>query len=310
MFKYFFYATFIIFIVAGTSLLQKSSIQTHNVVITKSDNLYEDIKNDGAFKKAVSFGIVSLFSKVSKRIILGEYKINYGETAYSVLKKMFNGERVIRKITFPEGYTVKMIIEKLMNTEFLTGDIKEIPEEGSLMPDTYFYEFGDDRSKILKKMENQMNSFLKKIFSGSSKSQEEMKKVIVLASVIEKETSVDFERSVIASVYLNRLKARMRLQSCPTIIYAVSEKYGKIGRKLTKKDLSFDSPYNTYAKSGLPPTPICCPGRESIIAALNPAETDFLYFVADGSEKSHHFSKNYEDHLKYKKRMKEKQKNN
>ncbi len=258
---------------------------------------------DGSFGKAVSFGIISYIPFIRDMINRGEYEIHYGETSISLIYRMISGDTITRKITFPEGMTTKMIVQKLYETDSLRGDVKDIPDEGSLMPDTYFYKKGDSREDIIQKMKNEMQNFIQKNLKNKTK--KEIEKIMIIASIIEKETSIDEERALISSVYNNRLKINMRLQSCPTVIYALSNGYGKIDHKLNKNDLFFKSPYNTYRNNGLPPSPICCPGRKSILASMKPSNTNFLYFVADPNTHHHSFSKDYEQHIKNKKQSKE-----
>lgn len=285
-----------IFVFVGMSFLQRSVLPDHNVFITNNANLYDDMKNDKSFGQATAFFVVDKIFSIKRRVHKGEYFIAHGESAYSLLGKMIRGDTVTRKITIPEGYTVKMVIEKLNNDENLSGNIEEIPEEGSLFPSTYFYKKNDTRISIIQKMRTQMNMLISKLLKNQSV--EKIKEVMIISSIIEKETRNSEERSLIASVFKNRLEKNMRLQSDPTVIYAMSDGYGKIDHLLTRKDLFYQSPYNTYRNSGLPPTPICCPSKESIIAVLNPASTDYLYFVATPDNQGHVFTKEYKEHLK------------
>jgi UPF0755 protein len=210
---------------------------------------------------------------------------------------MLEGNRVTRKITIPEGYTVKMIVEMLQNNTLLLEEIKTLPAEGSLMPDTYFYYFGDSKQSVISKMQNQMTKTLSKL-SKANKTNIAMNDIIILASIIEKEAATANEFPIISSVFHNRLAKKMRLQSDPTIIYAMSNGYGKIDRNLTRKDLWLESKYNTYRNPGFPPTAICCPGEKAIIAAMNPAKTNYLYFVLQKDGKRHLFTADYKVHLK------------
>jgi len=275
---------------------QTSSIETHSILFKKGDNLYEVVRNDGSFGSAPAFFLVENMQKLKSKIDTGEYIIPKGDSAFSLIMRMFSGKSAIRKITFPEGYTVKMIVEKLNQNSLFQGEIKELPKEGSIMPDTYFYKFNDTRDSLINKMKQNMEK-VKIELKEDNKTKLSIEQAIILASIIEKESGNQDELGLISSVFHNRLAINMRLQSDPTIIYDLSDKYGRIDRKLTRNDLFFESKYNTYRKNGIPPTPICCPGKKAIQAALNPPKTDFLYFVADGSEKKHRFSKNYGDHL-------------
>lgn len=294
MFKFLLFVTGL-FIFIGISLIQQSSLPDHNIFISGKVNLYDEIKTDKSFENPTIFFIFSLIPQLRNQINKGEYSVAKGEYLYSVMIKMLTGDTVTRKITFPEGYTVRMIVEKLNNESNLSGEIKEIPEEGSLFPSTYFYKKNDAKQSIIDKMQTQMDIVIKQLFHTQNK--EEIKKIIILASIIEKESKNSNERSLIASVFYNRLAKGMRLQSDPTVIYGISNGYGKIDRLLTRKDLWHKSQYNTYRNNGLPPTPICCPSKESLAAALNPTKTDFLYFVATASNEAHIFTKEYREHL-------------
>ncbi|MDR0942428.1 MAG: endolytic transglycosylase MltG [Holosporales bacterium] len=244
----------------------------------------------------IVFFVVENAPKIKDRIPTGEYVVNKEDTVFTVIKNMLAKDVAIRKITIPEGYTVAMILEELKNNELLLGEITKIPQEATLMPDTYFYRFGDSKVSIVSKMKNQMNKVLS-LLSAQNKTGLSMEEILILASLIEKETSIEEERVLISSVFHNRLAKKMRLESDPTVIYALSNGYGKIDRKLARSDLFADSAFNTYRHAGLPPTAICCPGEKSILAAMNPAKTNYLYFVAKKEGKEHWFSSNYKDHL-------------
>ncbi|MDR2074824.1 MAG: endolytic transglycosylase MltG [Holosporales bacterium] len=277
------------------ALFQESTRETHNIFFTNGNNLYETIKEDGSFGNGAVFFLLEKIPALNRRIYTGEYVINRHETVYSFISRMFQGDTVIRKITIPEGYTVQMIVEKLNNEDSLKGVIENISEEGSLFPSTYFYKKNDSKNSIIQKMKGEMEKVIRELFSKKTK--EYIRDTIIMASIIEKETKTAKERPFVASVFKNRIKKNMRLQSDPTVIYALSNGYGKIDHPLTRNELLFNSPYNTYRNKGLPPSPICCPSKESIISALNPANTDYLYFVAENDD-SHIFSSDYKIHVK------------
>ena len=209
---------------------------------------------------------------------------------------MLTGHKIKRKITIPEGYTVKQILEKLNENQMLFGDLDEAIPEGTLFPDTYFYSFGDTKKSIIQKMQKQMQ-VIKTKFLSQNKTSMSLDEIIILASIIEKESGNRNEYPLISSVFHNRLAIKMRLQSDPTVIYAITDGYGKMNRKLTRSDLWFMSPYNTYRNAGLPPSPICCPGEKAIKAALSPDKTEYYYFVANKEHTAHTFSKEYGEHV-------------
>ncbi|MDR0640138.1 MAG: endolytic transglycosylase MltG [Holosporales bacterium] len=279
------------------SLFEPSKLADHSIFFSRGENIYEIIKKDNSFKVGLLFCVAHVVDHIRRRMQPGEYVIHHNETACSVLQKIFEGNNVTRKITIPEGLTTQMIVEILNKNEMLTGEIKEIPEEGSLMPSTYFYKFHDTRESIIIKMKQQMGLVISKV-DKQNKTNLSTKETIILASIIEKEVKQEEELRLVSSVFHNRLRKKMRLQSCPTVIYAISNGYGKINRKLTKEDIAVQHPFNTYRVAGLPPTPICCPGEKAITAAMHPADTTFLYFVLSTDDTHHNFSGNFQGHRK------------
>lgn len=277
--------------------LTESKREAHPVFYVQPDNIHETLKNDKSFSTTIAFFIVEQIPPLKRKVTTGEYEIKKGESVISLITKMLTGKKVQRKLTIPEGYTIKQIIEKLQKNHMLFGDINDVIPEGTLAPNTYFYSFGDTKKSLLQKMRNQMEQ-VKKKFLPQNKTSMSFDEIIILASIIEKESGKSNELPLISSVFHNRLAIKMRLQSDPTVIYGLTDGYGKMERKLTRKDLWFQSPYNTYRNTGLPPTPICCPGEKAIKAALHPENTDYFYFVANKEQTAHIFSKEYKQHLK------------
>lgn len=295
--KFCLFLTVISFFV-GALLLQRSSAPTHNVWFAKQEAFGENMKADASYSYPLPFVLLSNIPFFKKRIVTGEYILTAGETAYSFIVKILTGEVTIRKITFPEGFTVQMIVEKLNNEKALVGEVTQMPEEGSLFPSTYFYKRGDLRDEVIQNMKATMERKKQELFTAAQlQSSKFIADIITMASIIEKESHVHQERPLIASVFYNRLEKNMRLQSDPTVIYAISKGYGKIDHPLTRKELWFESPYNSYRNKGLPPGPICCPSEESIKAALFPAKTNFLYFVVNEDNTRHYFTDDYKQHL-------------
>lgn len=200
----------------------------------------------------------------------------------------------------PEGITVSEIISKINGEERLVGEIIGTIPEGFLMPSTYFYSYGDQKEQIISKMRTLMSLELDKVMTRllPNSPLKNRLDVLTLASIVEKEATLDEEKPIIAAVFINRLKKNMRLQACPTTIYAITRGQYKLTRNLTKKDLTIKSPYNTYYTPNLPPGPISCPGVKSLEAVVNPAKVNFLYFVSNG-KLGHYFSSNYDDHIRY-----------
>ncbi len=235
-----------------------------------------------------------------KLLKAGEYQFRTGERMARVVRRMAAGEVVIHKITVVEGSTVFDVLKQLRDEPALTGAVPEALPEGSLYPETYFFNRGDTRETLLKRMQAEFKQVVAEAWAGRSKNLppqiQTPEAMVTLASIIEKETAVPSERERIAGVFANRLQRGMKLQSDPTTIYALTQGKGDLGRPLNLNDLqNTNSPYNTYVADGLPPGPICLPGRLSLHAAAYPEVNDFLYFVADGTG-GHAFAKNLEDH--------------
>jgi UPF0755 protein len=207
------------------------------------------------------------------------------------------GRRVLSKHTIREGITSLQIVEKLRSEEELVGDIAEIPPEGSLLPDTYRFSKGMERRELLERMQAEMQRVLATVWERRQPSLpiSTPEEAVIFASIVEKETGRADERGRVAAVFMNRLKKGMRLQSDPTVIYGIAGGQGTLGRPITRADLDQKTAHNTYQIGGLPPTPICNPGRSAIEATLNPPGTTDLYFVADGTG-GHTFSDTLKEH--------------
>ncbi|MHA1179537.1 MAG: endolytic transglycosylase MltG [Alphaproteobacteria bacterium] len=227
----------------------------------------------------------------------GEYEIKKHASMADVLNTLVQGKSILLKLTIPEGLTSQQIVERVRGEPDLDGEITDIPQEGSLLPDTYRFSKGMARQELLERMQVEMQRYLALAWANRQadlplKTPQE---AIIFASIVEKETGRPDERSRVAGVFMNRLRTGMRLQSDPTVIYGIAGGQGRLGRPITRADLRQRSVHNTYQIKGLPPTPICNPGRSAIDAALKPAETKELYFVADGSG-GHAFSTTLTQH--------------
>ncbi len=242
------------------------------------------------------------------RIQVGQYEIPRGVSAWRIAKMLVNGDVATVKILIPEGLTLKQIKILLANTDGLTGDVDcavgaMAPvcsiADGDVFPDTYRVARGTPRLAVLdlarRKMDTVKQNFESRRFPRPLQSWHD---VVTLASIVQKETLYTSEMPVVASVYLNRLRADMRLQADPTVVYVLTDGLGDMqGEALLTGHLKLDSPYNTYRNKGLPPGPIANVGRDAIRAVLKPADTNYLFFVADGNG-GHKFSNTYEEHLK------------
>ncbi|MBL8565528.1 MAG: endolytic transglycosylase MltG [Hyphomicrobiaceae bacterium] len=227
----------------------------------------------------------------------GEYEIRKSASMSQVRATIVEGKSILHKVTLPEGLTSAQIIERLTAEETLTGEITEIPPEGSLLPDTYRFSKGTTRQEIVDRMVSEQQKFLAAMWEKRKANLpvSTPEQALVLASIVEKETGRADERQRVAAVFVNRLRKNMRLQSDPTIVYGLVGGKGSLGRPITRSDIDSKTAYNTYQINGLPPGPICNPGRSAIEATLDPAETQDLYFVADGSG-GHAFSETLKEH--------------
>lgn len=229
----------------------------------------------------------------------GEYSIPRHASMKMVAHILTSGQTYIRRLVIPEGLTSGQVLTVMDTMKGLMGQVVQIPKNGTLLPDTYHYSYGDTKEGMLNRMKNAMTTTLDELWAGrdTSISLKDKKEALVMASIIEKETSIDRERAHIASVFYNRMKKGIRLQSDPTVIYAVTDGHVEQKKRVLYEDLKFKSPYNTYVIYGLPPQPIANPGRASIYAVLHPMKTNDLYFVADGKG-GHVFSETYAEHQK------------
>ena len=266
------------------------------------------LEERGAVSSAARFGWLVRFKGAARRIKAGEYQLSTGLRPGEVLEKIVRGEVLLHQITFPEGYTTKQMAELLDSSGLATADhfiatasnpafvqklnVPASTLEGYLFPDTYQFARNLPVENILGSLVKRFNQH----FGPAEDEKAELlgftrHQVVVLASVVEKETAVPEERPLIAGVFLNRLKKGIRLQSDPTVIYGLKNFDGN----LTRADLETDTPYNTYTRRGLPAGPICNPGAESIQAVLNSTTTPYLYFVAK-KDGTHHFSTTLAEH--------------
>ena len=242
-------------------------------------------------------GVIAL--KARGDLKSGEYKFAAHSSIADVVGTLIEGKVVQHAITVPEGLTSEQIVMRLQENDALAGPIKEIPREGTLLPETYKFTRGMTREQIIQRMESEDKKTVQDVWAHRDpdlplKTPEEL---VTLASIVEKETGRADERTRVAAVFVNRLKRKMRLQSDPTIIYGLTGGKGTLGHPILKSEKEQPTPYNTYVIDGLPPGPIGNPGRASLEAAAKPARTKELYFVADGTG-GHVFSESYEQHQK------------
>lgn len=255
------------------------------------------LEEAGAIESAAVFRLGARYTGLDQGLRFGEYEIAPDMSMEDILRQMNQGTTVVRRITVPEGWTSWQVVEALNAHEELTGEIAEVPAEGTLAPASYDFQRGEERSAILERMASEQERLLAEAWAAREpdlpvNSPEEL---LILASIVEKETGVAEERGQVASVFVNRLRTGMRLQTDPTVIYGITQGEGSLGRGIRASELAAATPWNTYQIDGLPPTPIANPGRAALMATATPAETDFVYFVADGTG-GHAFSRTLDEH--------------
>ena len=233
----------------------------------------------------------------SRSLKAGEYRFVPGTNVADILAKLIAHDVIIRFITIPEGLTTDKIIELIMSAEGLIGAPPAYMPEGSLLPETYGYERGQSRAALLSQMTRDRDQLMAELWHTRKNDLPflNIDEAVVLASIVEKETSIREERQHVASVFINRLKRGMKLQSDPTVIYGLNPSGEGLGRSLRRSELEKATPFNTYLNYGLPPSPICTPGSAALRAVFNPINTLDLYFVADGTG-GHVFAETLTEH--------------
>jgi peptidoglycan lytic transglycosylase G len=256
----------------------------------------EVIADRGLFMTSI---IYFMYLRGTGALKAGEYEFRKQASMRQVLDTLVEGKSIAHKVTLAEGLTSQQIVERIEASPDLKGTITAIPAEGTLLPDTYRFQIGDSREDIIERMQVAQKKFLAKMWEERDPDivVQTPEEAIILASIVEKETSRADERPLIASVFQNRLRKKMRLQSDPTIIYGLVGGKGVLDHPIQQEELDRDTAYNTYKINGLPPGPIANPGRASIEAVLKPAKTKDLYFVADGSG-GHTFAPSLDEHNK------------
>ncbi|MBN8530700.1 MAG: endolytic transglycosylase MltG [Alphaproteobacteria bacterium] len=272
-----------------TVILPKGGVQGTAATLSES----------GVVAWPLAFKIVAVASGQHKKLKAGEYIFEPGMSPKDVLGKLVRGEVVIRKFTVPEGLSAWEVVERLKAEAAMTGEITALPQEGSLLPETYHFAYGDDRAALLARMAQDHEKTLNALWASRQENLpwKTPAEAVIAASIVEKETGHVEERDRVASVFANRLRIGMKLQSDPTVIYGITSGKGPLGRDLTRADLERDTPYNTYTREGLTPGPIANPGKASLEAVLNPPVTKDLYFVATGQgDGRHFFAESLEEH--------------
>lgn len=245
------------------------------------------------------FQLALRFFAPDKPLRAGEYAFPAGISLRDTIAKLQSGDVVVRRVTIAEGLTTREVLATLGLAEGLTGDVPAASEigEGTLLPETYHYSWGDSREGLLDRMQAAMQTAIARLWAAREEGLplNTPQEAVVLASIIERETAVPEERGQVASVFINRLNRGMRLQSDPTVVYGLATGDGPFTGRLLRRHLEIDHPHNTYTRDGLPPSPIANPGLDSLAAALRPAKTGYYYFVADGTG-GHAFARTLAEH--------------
>jgi UPF0755 protein len=253
----------------------------------------------GAIEDGLPFQLAVRLTNSRPRLKAGEYAIESGASMREIIQQLVEGRVVLHAVTAAEGLTTAMILRRVGESEVLSGDLPAVPPaEGVLLPDTYMVQRGETREAVIERMIKAQQTLMAELWPKRQqglpfKTPEE---AIILASIVEKETGNASERPEVAAVFVNRLRRGMRLESDPTIIYGIN-KGEKLGRPIYRSEIDRKTDWNTYQIDGLPPTPICNPGADSIRAVLNPPVSKALFFVGDG-EGGHIFAETYGEHLK------------
>ncbi|MCB1721533.1 MAG: endolytic transglycosylase MltG [Alphaproteobacteria bacterium] len=281
------------------------------------NKIASQLESEGAIQSPYIFIFGTRILGAQADLKAGEYELTPAMSPHDIMTQLRDGKTVARRFTIREGLTSYEIVQLLGTVEGLSGEIDTIPPEGALLPNTYDYQLNEERQAVIKRLEDLMHFSVVELCRINETVSlafrdlldqpcvapplKTVRDVLTLASIVEKETGVNEERRRVAGVFINRLKKGIPLQTDPTVIYALTKGQhkndgkGPLGRRLLKKDLQIDSPYNTYKYAGLPPSPIANPGKASIEAVLNPEEHDYIYFVADGTG-GHVFAKTLKEH--------------
>lgn len=264
---------------------------------TSSAKISQQLEEAGYIEYGWLFRAVTTLKGMHREFRAGEYAYKPGMSPQAIAEMLIKGQAVTHAITIPEGKTSREIAAILKEDSRLTGSVPMPLAEGSLLPDTHHVHRGDSRASVIRRMREAQDQFLQGAWADRAPSLpfSTPQEALILASIVEKETGLHAEREKVAAVFINRLRRGMKLQSDPTVVYAIELESGPMERPLTRKDWQLTHPYNTYHITGLPPGPICHPGKAAIHAVLHPAQTNALYFVATGMG-GHYFADNLREH--------------
>jgi UPF0755 protein len=273
---------------------------TKTVIIQRGsgvDEIADQLAREGVIANAYAFRIVTRIEGMSSRLKAGEFAFPAGASQRAVAEQMVAGRTVTRHLTIPEGLSTFQVLALIRAAPGMDGEISSTPQEGELLPETYDYHWGDSRERFIQRLRRDMTETLNALWNSRARELplRGPTDAVILASIVEKETALSAERPRIAAVYLNRLRRGMKLEADPTVIYGITQGRATLDRPLSRADLQQRTQWNTYVVDGLPPTPIANPGRAALQAVLRPAQSDELYFVADGNG-GHLFARTLQEH--------------
>lgn len=283
--------------------------EPRTVVIPRGSGVKEiarQLWGAGVLAEPYSFQFGTRVDETAARLRPGEYAFAPAVSPQEVAATLAAGRTVVRRVTLAEGLTTAQMLAIVTAAEGLEGDLGDAPAEGEMLPETFFYSWGDARRQIVTRSRRAMAELLADAWARRAPDLplRSPAEAVVLASIVEKETSIAEERARVAAVFINRLRRNMRLQADPTVVYGITSGKGPMDRPLSRADLETPHRWNTYVFEGLPPTPIANPGRASLEATLRPAATDELYFVADGTGR-HVFARTLAEHNRNVARLRE-----
>jgi UPF0755 protein len=252
---------------------------------TDVPEIIAQLEREGVIDSPMMMNAALVIEGNRAKLKAGEYLFHQHASLRDVIDIVVNGRQILHAITIPEGLTSDQIVQRLKDSDVLAGDVREPPREGTLLPETYKVARGWSRSDLIRKMQDDQRRLVEQVWARRAADLpfRTPHELVTLASIVEKETGKADERPHVASVFVNRLNRRMRLQSDPTIVYGLVGGKGTLGRGILRSEVDKPTPYNTYAIDGLPPGPIANPGRAALEAVANPSRTSDLYFVADGT---------------------------
>lgn len=287
---------------ARTVLVPGPLQQQTSIVIAPGSGLgaiSRQLEGAGVITHARLFELQARRSGQARALKPGEYRFDPGMSIVAALDKIVRHDVVVRFVTIPEGLVTADVRAILDGAPGLVGEAGADVEDGDLLPETYRYEWGDTRRALLGRMRAARDAVLTELWDSRDPSVpiSSPQEAVILASIVEKETGVAAERPRVAAVFINRLKRGIKLQSDPTVIYGIAPEAGQLDRPITRADLEAPNAFNTYIVTGLPPSPICHPGRAALAAVLKPLQSNELYFVADGTG-GHAFAATLEEHNK------------